>query len=38
MSRRDRPRFLICCFPTTTIKTGKYGDRQSGIQIDCSFR
>ncbi len=37
VSRRDRPRFLIRCFPTATVQTRKHCDRQSSIQIHCSF-
>jgi hypothetical protein len=38
MSRRDGPGFLVRCFPTTTIQTGKYRDRKPSVQIHRPFR
>ena len=38
MPSRDRSRFLIRRFSTTTIQTGKHSDRKSGIQIHRPFR
>ena len=38
MSGRDWPRFLVRCFPATTIQTGKHGDRKSSVQIHRPLR
>lgn len=38
MSRSQRTGFLVCSFPATTVETGKYGDRESGIQIHGPLR
>jgi len=38
MPCRDRSRFLVRCFATTAIQTGKHGDRKSGIQIHRPFK
>ena len=33
MSSRDRSRFLVHCFPATTIQARKHGNRKSSVQI-----